>query len=109
MHDIEKMKERVCERLYLAIEERGIERMDVNEVGKLADIVKDLAQAMESCAEAEYYGKISEAMGNPQGTPTADISSPEYEEAMENIKTTLNSVSPFEKQKMMRELRSLVR
>lgn len=46
-----------------AIDERGMERADVNELGKLADIVKDMAEAEKSCWEAEYYRSVTEAMG----------------------------------------------
>lgn len=59
---IKQTKEQVLERMERAINERGTERMDVSEVGKLADIVKDLAEAEKSCWEAEYYMSVTEAM-----------------------------------------------
>lgn len=58
------IKARVLERMQQSIGERGIERMDVNEIGKLADVVKDLSEAEESCWEAEYYRSVTEAMGS---------------------------------------------
>lgn len=74
---IKQSKDRVLERLAQAIDERGIDRMDVTEVGKLADVVKDLAEAEKSCWEAEYYMAVTDAMedgsmgydgmGYPQG------------------------------------------
>ena len=59
---IKQSKDRVLERLAQAIDERGIDRMDVTEVGKLADVVKDLAEAEKSCWEAEYYMAVTDAM-----------------------------------------------
>ena len=43
------------------------ERIDMNSVGMLADMVLDLASAEEKCWEAEYYHSIVEAMGNRSG------------------------------------------
>lgn len=60
---IKETKDQVLRRMEQAIAERGIERMDVSEMGKLADIVKDLAEAEKACWEAEYYMSVTEAMG----------------------------------------------
>lgn len=59
---IKETKDKVLRRMEQAIDERGMERADVNELGKLADIVKDMAEAEKSCWEAEYYRSVSEAM-----------------------------------------------
>lgn len=40
----------------------NMDRMDTKEVGELIDMVKDLAEAEESCWEAQYYRKITEGM-----------------------------------------------
>ena len=61
---IKETKDKVLRRMEQAIDERGMERADVNELGKLADIVKDMAEAEKSCWEAEYYRSVSEAMGD---------------------------------------------
>lgn len=44
------------------ISERGIENADVNMLGKIADQIKDLAEAEKACWEAEYYRTVTEAM-----------------------------------------------
>ena len=44
------------------ISESGIENADVNMLGKIADQIKDLAEAEKSCWEAEYYRSVTEAM-----------------------------------------------
>lgn len=59
---IKETKDTVLERLDKSINEKGPERMNVQEVGMLADVVKDLAEAEKSCWEAEYYRSVTEAM-----------------------------------------------
>lgn len=59
---IKETKNTVLERLDKAINEKGADRMNVQEVGMLADVVKDLAEAEKSCMEAEYYAAVTEAM-----------------------------------------------
>ena len=44
------------------ISESGIENADVNMLGKIADQIKDLADAEKACWEAEYYRSVTEAM-----------------------------------------------
>ena len=56
---IDEIKNQVVQRFRQCISECGIERIDLNEAGMLADIIKDLS-------EAEYYQSITEAMDNEQ-------------------------------------------
>lgn len=56
------IKEKVIERLEKSLDERGGDRMDIQEVGKLADIVKDLAEAEKCCTERDYYESVTDAM-----------------------------------------------
>lgn len=64
---IYELKNRFVEKMRQGIAERGIERVDVNEMYQLADIVKDLAEAEKSCWEAEYYRSVTDAMDNRSG------------------------------------------
>lgn len=59
---IRSTKDAVLERLDKSISEKGADRMNVQEVGMLADVVKDLAEAEKSCWEAEYYHSVTDAM-----------------------------------------------
>ena len=59
---IKETKDTVLERLDKSINEKGADRMNVQEVGMLADVVKDLAEAEKSCWEAEYYHSVTDAM-----------------------------------------------
>lgn len=59
---IKENKDAILERLDKAINEKGADRMNVQEVGMLADAVKDLAEAEKACWEAEYYMTVTEAM-----------------------------------------------
>ena len=60
--NIRHTKDQMLERLEKSIKERGIDRIDVQEAGMLADIVKDLSEAEKSCWEAEYYMAVTKAM-----------------------------------------------
>lgn len=62
VEEIYEIKNEFLQKMRQEIDERGIERVDVGEMYKLADIVKDLAEAEKSCWEAEYYRGVSEAM-----------------------------------------------
>lgn len=63
---IAETQEQVAKRLERAIDERGIDRADITELGKLADIVKDLAIA-------RYNMTVTEAMAEgPMGYEPMD-------------------------------------
>lgn len=62
VEDIYNIKNEFIRAIEENINERGIDRIDVSEMSKLVDIVKDLAEAEKSCWEAEYYRGVSEAM-----------------------------------------------
>ena len=59
---IRDTKDTLLERLDKAINEKGADRMNIQEVGMLTDAVKDLADAEKSCWEAEYFRSIAEGM-----------------------------------------------
>jgi hypothetical protein len=66
VEQISDTKNQLLDKMQQTIDERGIERMDVAEVGKLADAVKDMAEAEKACWEAEYYRAVTEAMEDGQ-------------------------------------------
>lgn len=59
---IYEIKNQLIQKIDKDIRERGIDRIDVMQLGELVDMVKDLAAAEESCWEASYYRSVSEAM-----------------------------------------------
>lgn len=59
---IADLKDQMLMRMEGEISERGIENADVNTLGKIADQIKDLAEAEKACWEAEYYRSVTEAM-----------------------------------------------
>ena len=63
---IKETKDQLLDKMQQTIDEKGIERIDVSEMGKLADQVKDLAEAEKACWEAEYYRAVTEAMEDGQ-------------------------------------------
>ena len=48
------------------------EKMDVQQIGMLADVVKDLSMAEKDCWEAEYYKSVTKAMAEPKRGYDAD-------------------------------------
>lgn len=61
------IKNQILQRVDKDIQERGVDRIDVKEVGELVDMVKDLAEAEKSCWEAQYYRSVTEAMSGTSG------------------------------------------
>lgn len=48
---------------------QGMECLDAKEVGEVADIIKDMCEAEKYIREAEYYKKVTEAMGEEAEKP----------------------------------------
>lgn len=67
VEDIYAMKNEILKQAKKELEERGPERMDVDRLGEMVDMVKDLAEAEKSCWEASYYRKINAAMEGSSG------------------------------------------
>ena len=59
---IKEIKDTFLELMEKDVSQRGAEAVNIKFHGELADIIKDLAQAEESCWEAEYYRTVTEAM-----------------------------------------------
>lgn len=73
---VKENNDRVLEYMRTLMDKYGKDKMAVDEVYKLADIVKDLAEAEKSCWEAEkfcweaeYYRSVTEAMESSGYTP----------------------------------------
>lgn len=65
---IYKMKNEILQQAEKELEERGPERIDVNRMGAMVDMVKDLAEAEEKCWKAQYYrNAVTEAMESKYG------------------------------------------
>ena len=130
---IKMIKDHVLQRMEQEIGERGVDRFDVHEMGKMADIAKDLAEAEKSCWEAEYYMAIAEGMGSQGYTNGTNIGSMPYNNdsqgyrdsrgryarrpgytpmgyhgEIEGIREAMQNATPEEREKMQRELRQIV-
>lgn len=67
---IYSLKNKFIERIEADISNRGIDRVNVQEMGELVDIVKDLAEAEKDCWKAQYYRHaVTEAMETKYGYP----------------------------------------
>lgn len=63
--DMIKSLEKIECKLIEAVEmefAKGVENVDVDEAGKVIDMIYDLAKAKKNCFEAEYYKTVNEAM-----------------------------------------------
>lgn len=77
VEEIYKMKNEILQQAKKELEERGPERMDVDRLGEMVDMVKDLAEAEKSCWEAQYYrNAVSEAMQEKYGYTQVSTGSP---------------------------------
>lgn len=147
LENINNAKEKVLERMEKAIGPNGVERMDIAEMEKLADIVKDLSEAEKECWEAQYYMSVTHAMNSSSGYTTDTYSSqgymPEsmgydtvrtygrsgyrdsmgryatrpsnmgydgmrYGYDMQGLREAMSTASPEEREKMMREMRTML-
>jgi hypothetical protein len=131
-------KNKILEYMKKSLDRYGPEKMNVEEVGKLADAVKDLAEAEKACWEAEYWRNVNEAMEsagympegmgyqNGQGASNQGMNgrmgyNPNrdsmgrysrgrrgYHEGMDGIRAEMKSANPEEKEKLKRELRQIL-
>lgn len=130
-------KNKVLEYMKKSLDKYGPDKMNVEEIGKLADAVKDMAEAEKACWEAEYYRSVTEAMGSQGYTP--DMMGYQgqggnqggndgrmgynrnrdsmgrytsgrrgYHEGMDGLRAEMQSASPEEREKMKRELRQML-
>lgn len=68
VEEIYKLKNELLSQAKKELAERGPDRIDVNRMGEIIDMVKDLAEAEESCWKAQYYRNIvSDAMEQKYG------------------------------------------
>jgi len=129
---ISEDKNRILEYMGKSLEKYGPDKMNVDEIGKLADAVKDLAEAEKACWEAEYYRSVTEAMDGQGYTP--DMMGYQgqggqgrmgynrnrdsmgrytsgrrgYHEGMDGLRAEMQSATPEEREKMKRELRQML-
>lgn len=61
MKKLAEMIEKLEDALYSQMS-GGIEQIDTEEFGKVADILKDLTSAKKNCLKADYYETVTEAM-----------------------------------------------
>lgn len=147
LENINNAKEKVLERMEKAIGPNGVERMDIAEMEKLADIVKDLSEAEKECWEAQYYMSVTHAMNSSSGYTTDTYGSqgylPEpmgydtvrtygrsgyrdsmgryatrpsnmgydgmrYGYDMQGLREAMSTAAPEEREKMMREMRTML-
>lgn len=120
-------KDKILEYMGKSLEKYGPDKMDVEEVGKLADAIKDLAEAEKQCWEAEYYRTVTEAMDrsgympegmgygmgrsgyNPNRDSMGRYARRGYDhDPIQAVRDAMGGASPEERERMKRELRQIV-
>lgn len=127
---IKSTKDMLLKRLEQVINEKGPERMNIQEAGMLSDQIKDLAEAEKACWEAEYYRSVTEAMESSGYTPEGmgyqgvqgrmgynrnrdsmgrySRGRRGYHEGLDGLRADMQAASPEEREKMKRELRQML-
>jgi len=134
---VKENKDKILDYMTKNLEKYGPDKMNVEEIGKLSDAIKDMAEAEKACWEAEYYRAVTEAMEGPSGYMPEGMGyqpmnrgrmgynrnrdsmgryasrrgydgSYGYHEHMEDIRSEMQSASPEEREKMKRELRQML-
>ena len=127
VEEIKRHKDRVLAYMAKELEKYGDDRMDVAEMDKLADIVKDLAEAEKQCWEAEYYRTVTEAMDrsgympegmgygmgrsgyNPNRDSMGRYARRGYDhDPIQDVRDAMGGASTEERERMKRELRQIV-
>ena len=68
VNEIYTLKNEILKQVKKEVEERGAERIDVNRIGAMIDMVHHLAEAEENCWEAQYYrAAVSNSMEQKYG------------------------------------------
>jgi len=62
VNKIYALKNEILGKVDEVIHERGVDRMDVDRVGKMIDMVHHLAESESNCWQAEYYRTVTNAM-----------------------------------------------
>lgn len=73
---IYEMKNEILQQAKKELAERGPERIDVNRMGEMVDMVKDLAEAEKCCWESQYYRRVVEGMEGASGYTQMTNSNP---------------------------------
>ena len=130
---IAENKNRILEYMGNNLDKYGPDKMDVAEMYKVADIIKDLADAEKLCWEAEYYRSVTEAMDSsgymPEGMNYNAGQGGQgrmgynsnrdsmgryshgrrgYHEGLDALRTQMQSATPEEREKLKREMRQML-
>lgn len=97
------MKNQLLQQAEKELADRGPDRIDINRMGEMVDMVKDLAEAEKSCWEARYYQSIVGAMNQPQGYMQSQgymQHTASYDKLVEQLGSEYSHLSPDEKMMM---------
>ena len=126
-----EMKNEILKHVDSMILERGVDRMDVDRVGKMIDMVHHLAESESNCWQAEYYRTVTEAMnsdkygyssmpdsrgfyntgggtGSSAGYSRMSNGSKDFREIIPSLRDVMREAKPDDREKMRNEIMSIV-
>ena len=113
------IKDKIVQRIDSEIMNRGMDRIDVEELGEMIDMVKDLAEAEDHCKQAKYYETVTKAMnqedssynkGFKTGYTSNLVSKPmDYHETLDSLRSMMEHMDPTDKEHLTTELQSMIK
>lgn len=108
LEHIVDIREQLLSRIMKDMGERGVDRIDTTEMGKLVDMVKDLSKAGYYCAVTEAMEPAGYRMGYQ---PRMRMGYDTYGRRgydIEAVRQSMMTAGPEERERMRAELRSLM-
>ena len=113
------IKDKLIQRIDSDMMNRGLDRMDIKELGEMIDMVKDLAEAEDHCHQAKYYETVTKAMNQEdssynRGFRTGFTSNMphkpnDYHEVLDSLRSMMGYMDSTEKEHLHNELQELMK
>lgn len=116
---IYELKNEFIKRIEHDLSERGVDRIDVKEMGELVDMVKDLAEAEDYCWQAEYYKSITKAMdsrssehevrsGYKTEIRPSHIDHSANHDVITPVRDAIQAAAPEERERLKSEIKAII-
>ena len=106
VENIYELKNEILQIVRDELADKGPEHVDVEQMGMMVDMVKDLAESEKNCWKAEYYRSVSEAMKNTHSR--RGYGDAGHGDSIEGVRNMLMVAGPEERERMKAELRSML-
>ena len=109
------MVDRICsieskfiELAEMELASRPIERIDIREMGEIADIIKDLSEAAEKLRKAEYYRSVVSAMGQKAEEAKPAWQYSDHSDSLDPLRKALQAAGPDEREQLRTEVKMMI-